>query len=39
MIHVTGAAANVTDTVPRLLGRPAISFEQFAKENRAAFVG
>jgi uncharacterized protein YbjT (DUF2867 family) len=34
----SGAAATVTETVPRLLGRPAISFEQFAKDNRAAFV-
>lgn len=35
----SGAAATVTDTDPRLLGRPAISFEQFAKEYRAAFGG
>jgi uncharacterized protein YbjT (DUF2867 family) len=33
----SGAAATVTDTIPRLLGRPAVSFEQFAKDNRAAF--
>jgi uncharacterized protein YbjT (DUF2867 family) len=33
----TGAAATVTDTVPRLLGRPAISFEQFAKDHRSVF--
>ncbi len=33
----SGAAATVTDTVPRLLGRPAISFEQFVKDHRAAF--
>jgi len=34
----SGAAATVTDTVPRLLGRPAISFEQFARDHRAAFL-
>jgi uncharacterized protein YbjT (DUF2867 family) len=34
----TGAAAVVTDTVPQLLGRPAISFEQFAWDHRAAFL-
>ena len=34
----SGAAASVSDTVPRLLGRPAISFEQFAKDHRAAFL-
>jgi len=34
----SGAAATVTDTVPRLLGRSAISFEQFVKDNRAAFL-
>ena len=34
----TGAAAPVTDTVPRLLGRPAMSFEQFVKDHRAAFM-
>jgi len=34
----TGAAATVTDTVPRLLGRPATSFEQFVKDYRAAFM-
>ncbi|SPE53372.1 NAD(P)H azoreductase [Verrucomicrobia bacterium] len=34
----SGAAATVTDTVPRLLGRPAISFEQFVRDNRAAFL-
>jgi uncharacterized protein YbjT (DUF2867 family) len=34
----SGAAASVTDTVPRLLGRPAISFEQFAKDHRSALV-
>jgi len=33
----TGAAATVTDTVPRILGRPAISFEKFVKDHRAAF--
>jgi uncharacterized protein YbjT (DUF2867 family) len=33
----TGAAATVTDTVPRILGRPAISFEQFVKDHRTAF--
>jgi len=34
----SGAAATVTDTVPRLLGRPAISFEKFAQDHRAAFL-
>jgi uncharacterized protein YbjT (DUF2867 family) len=34
----SGAAATVTDTIPRLLGRSAISFEQFAKDHRAAFM-
>jgi uncharacterized protein YbjT (DUF2867 family) len=34
----SGAAAEVTDTVPRLLGRPAISFEQFVKDHRVAFL-
>jgi uncharacterized protein YbjT (DUF2867 family) len=33
-----GAVATVTDTVPRLLGRPAISFEQFARDHRALFL-
>jgi len=33
----SGAAATVTNTIPSLLGRPAISFEQFAKDHRAAF--
>jgi uncharacterized protein YbjT (DUF2867 family) len=34
----TGAAANVADTVPRLLGRQAISFVQFVKDYRAEFL-
>jgi uncharacterized protein YbjT (DUF2867 family) len=34
----SGAAATVTDTVPALLGRPAISFEQFVQDHRAAFM-
>ena len=34
----TGAVATVTDTVPRLLGRSATSFEQFVKDHRAAFT-
>ena len=34
----SGAAATVTDTIPRLLGRPAVSFEQFAKDHRAVFM-
>ena len=34
----SGAAATVTDSVPRLLGRPAISFEQFVQDHRAAFM-
>lgn len=33
-----GAAATVTDTVPRLLGRPAISFEQFVQDHQQAFM-
>ena len=36
--RTTGATATVTDTVPRLLGRPAISFQQFARDHRAAFI-
>lgn len=35
----SGAAADVSDTIPRLLGRPAISFEQFVKDHRSAFAG
>ncbi len=34
----SGAAATVTDTIPRLLGRPAISFERFAQDYRTTFV-
>ena len=34
----SGAVATVTDTVPRLLGRPATSFEQFVKDHREAFT-
>jgi uncharacterized protein YbjT (DUF2867 family) len=34
----SGAAATVTDTIPRVLGRPAISFEQFVKDHRTAFL-
>jgi len=34
----TGAAATVTGTIPQQLGRAAISFEQFARDNRAAFA-
>jgi uncharacterized protein YbjT (DUF2867 family) len=34
----SGAAATVTDTVPSLLGRPAMSFEQFVQDHRAAFL-
>ena len=34
----TVAAATVTDTIPGLLGHPAISFEQFVKDHRAAFL-
>jgi uncharacterized protein YbjT (DUF2867 family) len=34
----SGAAAEVTETVPRLLGRPTISFEQFVKDHRGAFL-
>jgi hypothetical protein len=32
----SGAAATVSDAVPRPLGRPAISFEQFVKDHRGA---
>jgi uncharacterized protein YbjT (DUF2867 family) len=34
----SGAAATVTETVPRLLGGSAISFEQFVKDHRGAFL-
>jgi uncharacterized protein YbjT (DUF2867 family) len=34
----SGAAATVTDTVPHLIGRPAIPFEQFVQDHRAAFL-
>jgi len=34
----SGAAATVTDTVPRLPGRAAVSFEQSARDHRAAFL-
>ena len=34
----SGAAATVTDTIPRVLGHPAISFEQFVNDQRAAFL-
>jgi uncharacterized protein YbjT (DUF2867 family) len=34
----SGAAATVMDTIPRVLGRPAISFEQFASDHRATFL-
>lgn len=34
----SGQAATVTDTAPRLLGRPAISFEQFVKDHRGSFL-
>jgi uncharacterized protein YbjT (DUF2867 family) len=34
----SGAAAAVTDTVPRLLGRPAIPFAQFVQDHRAEFL-
>jgi len=33
----SGEAATVTDTIPRLLGRPAISFEQFVKDTALRF--
>lgn len=33
----TGGASSVMDTVPKLLGRPAISFEQFVKDHCTAF--
>ena len=34
----SGAAATVMDTIPRVLGHPAISFEQFVNDQRAAFL-
>lgn len=34
----SGAAATVTDAIPQLLGRPAISIEQFAGDHRAVFT-
>jgi len=34
----SGAAATVTDTIPQLLGRPALSFEQFARDHRPVFM-
>jgi uncharacterized protein YbjT (DUF2867 family) len=36
-VPFTGMAARVTDTVHRLLGRPAVSFEQFARDYDSAF--
>jgi uncharacterized protein YbjT (DUF2867 family) len=33
----SGAAARTTDTVAKLLGRPPISFAQFAREHAGAF--
>jgi hypothetical protein len=33
-----GLGAQVTDEIQRLLGRPPISFRQFAEENRAAWL-
>jgi uncharacterized protein YbjT (DUF2867 family) len=33
----TGPYARTTDTVERVLGRPAIPFEQFARDHAAAF--
>jgi uncharacterized protein YbjT (DUF2867 family) len=33
----SGAAAGVTDTVRLVLGRPAVSFEQFARDYQSAF--
>jgi hypothetical protein len=34
-----GYASEVTDTVESLTGRPARSFDQFAKENAVLFKG
>jgi len=34
----SGAASRVTDTVSRLLGRPAISFEQFVQDHQSFFT-
>jgi len=36
-VFASGAAATVTDTVPKLLGRPAISFDQFARDHLSVF--
>jgi uncharacterized protein YbjT (DUF2867 family) len=35
----SGAAATATDSVPKVLGKPGISFEQFARDFKPAFGG
>lgn len=37
VIELYGVAATVTETVPKVLGRPAISFEQFVRDHLGAF--
>jgi uncharacterized protein YbjT (DUF2867 family) len=36
--YVSGQASAVTDTLPKLLGRPAITLNEFLSENKASFV-
>jgi len=38
-LYETGAASGVSPDVERVLGRPARSFDDFARDNRAAFGG
>jgi uncharacterized protein YbjT (DUF2867 family) len=38
-VFASGAAATVTDTIPKVLGRPAISFAQFVRDHAAVFQG
>jgi uncharacterized protein YbjT (DUF2867 family) len=35
--YATGAGANVSDVVPRIVGRPARRFRSFVEDHRAAF--
>jgi len=37
-VFAAGRHSRVTDDVERVLGRPPISFERFARENAAAFA-
>ena len=39
LICKLGLAARVTDELPRLIGRPPISFERFARQNAALIMG